>query len=255
VKKHTPPAAKNDREDLVQVALERAWKCTHLPDDDLGCIQYTCGIAKRVAKQWRRNEIKRSEVGGEAFDENLDVHSNASRSSSSLEQAIADREHLARLQGEVKKSEERALAWMLRNAAGESYYAIAGEEGVPYPTVYAAAQRLSKRFKQIVVLLFGLSTFGYIFYSQGVMVPRDNVTHPNDQPYVEARPASGTPAAQAFDLRKEAELAFARSDWKETLRLLSEAEALDPNGDNTPKIQRERHAAQQALDEEEGQGR
>jgi DNA-directed RNA polymerase specialized sigma24 family protein len=246
VKKHTPVQAENDREDLVQIALERAWKCTHLPDDDQGCLEYTCGIAKRVAKQWRKGAVARAAKRGASFDEDRGDHSAAGRST--LEESIAAREHLARLMGMVKKSEQRALAWLLRNVAGESYYEIAGDEGLPYWNVYKATERLSARFKNLVLLLFGLLACSYVFLNQDRMIRHDLTTAPLP---VAASPSPSAAAERraellrAQELREEADLAFQRSDWAETLRLLDEAIQLDSHEDDAAR--RERSVARDEL--------
>jgi DNA-directed RNA polymerase specialized sigma24 family protein len=241
-------APEKDREDLVQMALLRAVERFALfPEGDGPRLKYLCGMVRRMAmKKAKRRQLEAQHtpmlVTGE---EEFAGHDEA--------KAHDARDILRRIfkDGEWTPTQRRMMTWLVRNAVGDSYAFIAGEEGVTEDHVKKEASQARALLRERAIpVCIGIAIVVFLF----AVLHRD-VSHspdeanPNPAPtHVEPTPAPVGPAApDAAKLREDGLAACAAKDWSTCLDDLDQAKVIDPAGDARADVQAARKLANTAL--------
>jgi hypothetical protein len=243
--------AKEERQGLLSETICRALACALVPDEDVLCRQFVCGMARNVAREYRRDRMRRREQL--SFEESA---SEAPR----VESRIDERLTILGIVDDAEPGDRRAYTWWARTILfGHTCAEIAGEEGIGYSTVCRTVERARQRLERGVhtSAVFAIM----IVFLYGVLRnqrPRQDVADHDKLPKTEEpapapKPESkvNTPApsrGETEEIRSKALADCAEGSWQACYDGLEAARRLDPAGDATPEIERARAEAMAELE-------
>jgi DNA-directed RNA polymerase specialized sigma24 family protein len=251
-----------DWEDFAQETLAKAHTLRHLlPEGEVDCEQYICGIARNRARHWVRDGLRAKRHGRrEAFDEASHVSVGKTPEQACLDQDLIDK---ARSAGVRTESDMESFRWLLRHLVGESHASIAGEMGLPVKTVARRVARIQETFDKHVanlaivamVLLFALACvlrFLRPAKDEAVPLPGPDVVQPAPPPRPEGQAHASPDPARARALRGEAFAACRAKDWATCEAKLDLASEQDPDGELDPQVGDARRAIEASRPSEKG---
>jgi RNA polymerase sigma factor (sigma-70 family) len=221
-------------EDIVQATLTDALAAQRAPDDPEELRRWVHTIARnKIADIYRRGgrEAPRDNVGEEAAAQSTPVGA---------------RDLLRWAENELPPTDEAAhtLEWMLREGDGEKLEHIAEEANLPPPRVRQRVSRMRRYFKnRWTAQLAAAAALTALVLALVTLLRKDKT----DQPIVrEPVPVPSAPP-RAEELRRLALERCDQGEWQPCLDGLNEARKLDPDGDQTQRVQEARAAAARGL--------
>lgn len=218
-------------EDLVQIALLEAWAREDRPSEPESLRRWLWGILRHKLMDLHRKQ--RREVSSDRVDE-----APASKNLADDQQANNLLEWASRNLPAARDAQE-TLAWLLREAEGESLETIANEAALPPARVRKRVSRLREHFrahwqKEALALAALGVTLALVLWLR-----RSEDVEPI------ARDPQPTPEQHAQELRQRAHVECEQARWQPCLDLLDEARRLgSAEGDAAA---RDRTRAEDAL--------
>ncbi len=145
---------------------------------------------------------------------------------------------------------QKTLAWMAREGEGEKLESIAADEKLPAARVRQRVSRMRRWMRErwmaelAAVAALSAIILGVIWWLRRISKPETDA-HPS--PTIQPEPPS--PLDRARSLRAEAAKQCDERAWRECLKSLDDARALDPIGDGSPEVRALRGKAEDALRE------
>jgi DNA-directed RNA polymerase specialized sigma24 family protein len=229
----------SELDDACQVVLLRAHKSERVPPQDPERTRYIHGIARNVAREYKAVERERPEIV--PFDD--DDHALA------VEPAGHETADLVRkLHDQAAAHDAKGTEWMVRaKAYGEKEVDIARQEGVPPARVRKRIGRLLGKMRERshalaaigVLVVIAVAALRWATRDTQEAAPAPNAPH--------ALPSAGASPDRAPDrarmLRERALEECDAGRGAECLRLLDQARAVDPAGDDDARVRAARSAA------------
>lgn len=222
------------RDVLQQACAEALAHADRLPDDDAAAKQYILGIVRNLARMHARERAR--DENRETLDENLHLGVPPA--------PIEERNLLRVIASRVPEERIPALSMFVRVTLGDSIAHVAKEDGVGYA---AAQQRVNRMRKELQCYAKPFMTVTSILaLAAGLLMGPSSI--PGTAPPAPAQTVHVEPpsTARAAELRRVGLRECSDRRWKECVKDLDEAKALDGAGDKAPDVKAARMAAEDA---------